>query len=127
MNKSTRQKKVSKLLQKELGDILLKDKRNVLGNSFVTVTEVDISPDLSIAKVYLSMMLVQDKNELIQRMNFRKKEIRGLLGHSIGKQMRIVPDIHFVLDDLQDQASRIDQLIDNLNIPPLPNEENENE
>jgi len=67
MNISTRQKKVSKLLQKELGDILQQDKRNVLGNSFVTITEVEISPDLSIAKVYLSMILANDREELIQR------------------------------------------------------------
>ena len=127
MNISTRQKKVSKLLQKELGDILQQDKRNVLGNSFVTITEVEISPDLSIAKVYLSMILVKDRKELIQRINHRKSEIRGILGKAIGKQLRIVPDLLFLMDDLQEKASKIDQIIDNLGIPPLSEEDDANE
>ena len=122
MNESTRQKKVARLLQRELGDILQQDKRNVLDNSFVTVTEVSVSPDLSVARIYLSMMLVTNKDELIGRINNRKKEIRGLLGNRIGKQMRGVPEIYFVLDELQDQASKLDQLIDNLEIPPEEDE-----
>ena len=118
MNISTRQKKVSKLIQKELGDILQQDKRNVLGNSFVTITEVEITPDLSIAKVYLSMILVSDREELIQTINQRKSEIRGILGKAVGKQLRIVPDLIFILDDLEEKASKIDKIIDNLVIPP---------
>ena len=118
MNISTRQKKVSKLIQKELGDILQQDKRNVLGNSFVTITEVEITPDLSIAKVYLSMILVTNREELIQTINHRKSEIRGILGKAVGKQLRIVPDLIFILDDLEEKASKIDQIIDNLVIPP---------
>jgi ribosome-binding factor A len=127
MNVSTRQKKVSKLLQKELGDILQQDKRNILGNAFVTVTEVDISPDLSIAKVYLSMILVQDKEELIQHINDRKREIRGVLGRAIGKQLRIVPDLIFTIDDLQEKATKLDQIIDELEIPPSSEDEEERE
>ena len=127
MNISTRQKKVSKLLQKELGDILQQDKRNVLGNSFVTITEVEISPDLSVAKVYLSMILANDREELIQRINHRKSEIRGILGRAIGKQLRIVPDIIFLMDDLQEKASKIDKIIDSLEIPPLSEEEDDDE
>jgi len=118
MNESTRQRKIARLLQKELGDILQQDKRNVLEGSFVTVTEVSVSPDLSVARIYLSMMLVPNKDEVLKRINHRKKEIRGILGNRIGKQVRIVPEIYFVLDDLQDQASKLDQIIDNLDIPP---------
>ena len=123
MNESTRQKKVARLLQKELGDILQQDKKNVLGNSFVTVTEVGVSPDLSVARVYLSMMLVQHKDELIERINHRKKEIRGQLGNRIGKQVRAIPEIYFVIDDLQEEATKLDQIIDNLDIPPAEEDE----
>lgn len=125
MNESTRQRKIARLLQRELGDILQQDKRNVLEGSFVTVTEVSVSPDLSVARVYLSMMLVTNKDEVLTRINHRKKEIRGILGNKIGKQVRIVPEIYFVLDDLQDQASKLDQIIDNLDIPPEQDEEEE--
>ena len=123
MKESTRQKKVARLLQRELADILQQDKRNVLDNSFVTITEVSVSPDLSVARIYLSMILVTDKDELIEHINHRKKEIRGLLGNRIGKQMRTVPEIYFVLDDLQDKATKLDQLIDNLEIPPQKDDE----
>ena len=123
MNESTRQKKVARLLQKEIGDILQRDKRNILGNAFVTVTDVGMSPDLSVAKVYLSMMMVNDKSDLIERINERKKEIRGILGNRIGKRMRIVPEVYFVVDELQEQATKLDQLIDNLDIPPETEEE----
>jgi len=125
MNESTRQRKIARLLQKELGDILQQDKRNVLEGSFVTVTEVSVSPDLSVARIYLSMMLVPNKDEVLKRINHRKKEIRGILGNRIGKQVRIVPEIYFVLDDLQDQASKLDQIIDNLDIPPEQDDEEE--
>lgn len=128
MNESTRQKKVAKLLQKELSDILQKDKRNVLGNSFVTITDVSISPDLSVAKVYLSMMFVDKKEELINRINSRKKEIRGLLGNRIGRNVRITPEVYFVVDELEENASHLDNLIDSLVIPPPSDEEpSENE
>ena len=123
MNESTRQKKVARLLQKELGDILQADKRNILRNAFVTITEVHVSPDLSVARIYLSMMLVKNPEELIDHINNHKKGIRGILGNQIGRQMRIVPEIYFVHDDLQEQATKLDELIDNLDIPPEEDED----
>ena len=125
MNESTRQKKVARLLQKDLGEILQVDKKNILNGKFVTVTDVDVSPDLSVAKIYLSMMLVEKPEELIDMINKRKSELRKELGNRIGKQMRIVPELIFLLDQLQEEANRIDQIIDNLEIPP--EEENSEE
>lgn len=118
MNESKRQKKVARLLQKELGDIFQKDKRNILENAFVTIMDVGITPDLSIARVYISMMLVKNQQELIDKINHRKSEIRGILGRIVGKQLRIIPDLEFYIDEIQGNASRLDTLIDNLNIPP---------
>jgi len=126
MNETTRQKKIARLVQKELGEILQIDKRNILGGQFVTVTEVGITPDSSIATAYLSMLLVSEKLKLIDHINGRKSEIRRELGNRIGKQMRIVPDLIFVIDDLQEKADRIDSIIDNLNIPPEPKDDSHN-
>ncbi len=125
MNETTRQKKVARLLQKELGGILQIDKRNILEGKFVTITEVGITPDNAIATVYLSMILVSEKLKLIDQINGRKSEIRKELGNRIGKQMRIVPDLIFVIDDLQENADRIENIIDNLNIPPEPEDESQ--
>ena len=58
---STRQQKFGRLIQKELSDIFQRDKRGILDNAFISISDVDMSPDLSVAKVFISMMLAKDK------------------------------------------------------------------
>lgn len=123
MNESTRQQKYSKLILKDLSDIFQKDKLGLLGNSFITIADVQITPDLSIAKIYLSMMMVQDKEGLLDNITSRKSEIRRILGNKIGKQVRIVPDLLFFIDEVEERASKMDSLIDSLDIPPATDEE----
>lgn len=115
---STRQNKFSRLIQKELSDIFQRDKRGILGNTFVTVTDVRISADLSLAKVYISMMLAKDKPATLNSIISHKKEIRKELGEKIGKQVRIIPDLNFYIDEVEENAIRMDALIKSLNIPP---------
>lgn len=115
---STRQLKYAKLIQKELSDIFQRDKRGVLDNSFVTIADVRMSPDLGLAKVYLSMLLAKDKEKTLERINVHKKEIRKALGDKIGKQVRIIPELIFYIDEVEENAQRIEDLIKNLNIPP---------
>ena len=79
-----------------------------------------MSPDLSVARVYLSMLLVQNKEKLLENITLHKGEIRKALGNRIGKQVRIVPELIFIKDEVEEQASRLDELIKNLNIPPTP-------
>lgn len=115
---STRQLKYAKLIQKELSDIFQRDKRGVLDNSFVTIADVRMSPDLGLAKIYLSMLLAKDKEKTLERINVHKKEIRKALGDKIGKQVRIIPELIFYIDEVEENAQRIEDLIKNLNIPP---------
>lgn len=118
---STRQQKFSRLIQKELSDIFQRDKRGILDNTFITIADVTISPDLSVAKVFLSMMLAKDKQKTFENLNLRKREIRKALGEKIGKQVRIIPELIFVIDEVEENAKRIEDLIKNLNIPPADN------
>ena len=113
-----RQKKEGRLLQKELGDIFQIDRRGIIGNNLVTVVHVKVSPDLGVAKVYLSMMMVTDKDAVFSQINERKSEIRNLLGRRIGKQVRIVPELIFYIDDVEENAARLDEIFKNLHIPP---------
>jgi ribosome-binding factor A len=115
---SKRQQKFSKLIQKDLGDIFQKDIKNMFGRAFITVTSVSMSPDLSLAKVYLSFLQVPNSRDLLDKIADQKKEIRMLLSHKIGKQVRIVPDLVFYLDDSAEYASKMDEIISALNIPP---------
>lgn len=125
MQESTRQQKYAKLIQKDISDIIQKDKMGIFSNVFLSVIDVKITPDLSIAKIYLSMMLVKDKEGLLQKIEKHKSEIRRELGFKIGKQVRIVPDLIFIIDEVEERASRLDQIIDSLDIPPADDDEEE--
>jgi ribosome-binding factor A len=115
---STRQHKFSRLIQKELSEIFQRDKRGILENTLISIVDVKVSPDLSVASVYISMMLVKEKQKVLDRLNANKKEIRKALGERIGKQVRIVPEIIFYVDETEENAQRIEDIIKNLNIPP---------
>ena len=108
---STRQLKVSRLIQKELGDIFLKELKTLYGSSLITVTQVRISPDLSVAKVYLSLFNTADKKVLLKSIQENVKDIRIKLSARIKKQVRIIPELVFYLDDSLDYAMRIDELL----------------
>ena len=118
MSGTVRQNKYSKLVQKELSNIFQRDQRGILENAFVTIADVEINPDLSFAKVYLSMMLVSDKTAVLNRINLRKGEIRKALGDAIRRQVRIIPELAFILDETEEKALKMDALIDSLKIPP---------
>lgn len=122
MNESKRQQKFARLILKDLGEILQQDKRGILEGAFITVADVMMSPDLSIAKVYLSMLMIQDREALLAKINDRKSEIRKALGNKIGKQVRIVPNLLFYIDDIPENASRIDKIIGDLDIPSAEDE-----
>lgn len=122
---TTRQQKFSRLIQKELSDVFQRDKRGILENAFITITEVRVSPDLGVAKVYISMMLAKDKQGILEKINSRKKEIRKALGDKIAKQVRIIPELIFFIDEVEENASKMDELINNLHIPPERKDEEE--
>lgn len=118
MKESKRQQKFSKLIQKDLGDIFQQDVKNMFGRTFITVTSVKMSPDLSLAKVYLSFLQVNNSREMLEKISDQKKEIRKMLAQKIGKQVRIIPDLIFYFDDSAEYAAKMDELISGLNIPP---------
>jgi len=108
---TTRQKKVSKLIQKELSVIFQKEIHQFLGNILVTVTTCRVSPDLSVAKAFLSIFPVKDPNEALEILNENKKFFRRILGNSCRHQLRIVPELIFYIDDSAEYAEEIDRLL----------------
>ena len=108
---TTRQKKVSKLIQKELSVIFQKEIHQFLGNILVTVTICRVSPDLSVAKAFLSIFPVKDPNEALEILNENKKFFRTILGNSCRHQLRIVPELIFYIDDSAEYAEEIDRLL----------------
>lgn len=108
---SIRQQKVARLLQKEIGDIFTKKEVSLTANLMISVTQVRVSPDLGIAKTYLSLFPTNDKQEVIKAIKAQASEIRYILGKKVGQQLRHVPELHFYLDDSFDYAEKIDQLL----------------
>ena len=108
---STRQKKVSRQLLKDLSEILQLKGRDIIGTSLVSVTVVRISPDLSVARVYISVFGTEEKEALLKRMNQQSYAIRKKLGERISNQMRKVPELKFFLDDSVDYSQQIDDLL----------------
>lgn len=115
---SKRQQKISRQIQKDLGEIFQRDPRHFFGSSLVTLTEVEVTVDLSIAKVYLSVFPVKDAEDVFFRLDNLKSEVRKILGNKIGKRIRKIPDLVFYHDDTEEKASHMDRLIDSLDIPP---------
>ena len=110
---STRQKKVARLIQKEMANIFLRVSPTLFGGAFITVTVVRLSPDLGHARVYLSFFKTEKPAELLTLIQQSKSELRGKLGHQVGKQLRIVPDLDFFIDDSLDYYENIDRLLKN--------------
>ena len=123
MSGTVRQQKYSKLILKELSNIFLKDKRGIIGNVFITIADVRMSPDLSVAKVYLSMTLTKDKKAVLASIESHKSEIRKALGDRIRNQARIIPALVFFIDEIEENAQRMEDLIKNLHIPKESKEE----
>ena len=121
---SKRQQKFSRQILKDLSEVFQKDPRHFFGNSLVTITDVEVSPDLALAKIYLSVFPIKDAEDVFFMLENKKSEIRKLLGNKIGKRVRIVPELAFFHDDTEEKATKIDQLIDSLDIPPPDKEEN---
>jgi len=121
---SKRQQKYSKLIQKELGDIFQRESRPLIGNTMVTVTRVLMSPDLGVAKVYLSF-LSGNTQELFNKVNEAKKTIRRNLGQRIGKSVRIIPELALFLDESAAYAQHMDGVISKLDIPEASDEEDQ--
>ena len=108
---STRQKKVSRLIQKELADIFLKKNNELAPGKLVSITTVRVSPDLSFAKVFLSIFPSSNHDEVVNSIKDHTAKIRFELGHRVRTQLRIVPEIAFFIDDSLDYIDNIDKLL----------------
>ena len=107
---TTRQNKISRLIQKELSEIFLLQTKSMNG-VLVSVSAVRISPDMSIARVYLSVFPSERSQEIVKNINDNMKSIRYELGTRVRHQLRIIPEVKFCVDDSLDYAERIDELL----------------
>jgi ribosome-binding factor A len=109
---NTRLQKIGKLLQKDLGEIFLLQTKAMPG-VLISVSEVRVSADLSIAKVFLSIFPSEKGKEMIETIEHNKRTIRYDLGQRVRLQLRKIPELSFFLDDSLDYIDNIDNLLKN--------------
>lgn len=108
---STRQLKVAKEIQKEMAEIIRSKGMAAFGGALVSVSGVKISPDLSVAKVYVSVFPSGKADQVMETLLENTKTLRGELGGKVGKQLRIVPELIFYLDSSLDYVEHIEELL----------------
>lgn len=106
----TRLSKIGRLLQKELSELFRKQTAMMHG-TLITVSTVRVSPDLSVAKVYLSIFPSEKGKELLDTIEKNKKALRYDLGQIVRTQLRRIPELVFFLDDSLDYVENIDKLL----------------
>ena len=106
----TRQNKIARLLQKELAEIFQSQTRMMRG-VMVSVTRVKVSPDLSICTAHLSIFPSNKGEELLRNINANEKSVRYELGKRISKQVRIIRELRFFIDDSLEYIERIVELL----------------
>ncbi|MFV0267809.1 MAG: 30S ribosome-binding factor RbfA [Draconibacterium sp.] len=108
---STRQNKISKLVHREMADILLKVNKTQFVGKLISVTVVRVTKDLGIARVYLSIFPSEFAKEILEEIQLSSKQLRGELGRKVGKSLRVIPDLEFYIDDSLDYIENIDNLL----------------
>lgn len=110
---STRQNKICRLIQQDMSDIFLREMKSVLGPSLISVTEVRITPDLSIARIYVSIMVIGQgtPDSIMELIRANSADLRRRLGVREGKQLRIIPQLEFYIDDTLDYMENINRLL----------------
>ena len=108
---STRQLKVAREIQKDLAEIIRAKGMAAFGGAMVTVSEVRVSPDLSVAKVFVSVFPSEKQAPVMQLLEVINRALRGDLGRVVAKQFRIVPELVFLLDTSLDYAEHIEELL----------------
>jgi ribosome-binding factor A len=108
---TTRQNKIARLLQKEISDIFRSFTQNMQKGILISPTIVRISPDLSVARVYISVFPSDKEKEYLDLVNERSVAIRHELAQRTHHQLRTVPTLTFFLDDSLDYIENIDNLL----------------
>ena len=107
----TRLKKVERLLQKELSIIFQRNTFSEQKNVLVSVTVIRVSPDLSVARVYLSVFPSNLGEQILENIIKNTGKIKYELGNKVRNQLRKIPDLKFFIDDSLDYANKIDDLL----------------
>ena len=118
MKETKRMLQVAEMIRRNFGTVLQQEGSYIYGTEpFVTVTNVKMSPDLGIAKIYVSVYNIDDKFNVIFAMEDEMERLRSSLYHRIRKQMRRMPLLQFYQDDTLDEMAKLNEVFDRINGP----------
>lgn len=108
---SNRQQKVSKLFQEDLAEAFRKWAVQEFPGNLISVTEVKVTPDLAVSKIYISIFPSTRKDEIFKAIKVNIPFFRGALSSGASKEMRITPELIFILDNSLDEIDKIDKAL----------------
>ena len=115
---SKRQRQVAELIKRNFSMVLFEEGRYIYGPEvLVSVTNVSMSSDLSLAKIYVSIYNTEDKLTVFQELKENKQRLKQMLTHRIRRHVRRIPEIEVFIDDTLDEMYRVEKLFDKLRGP----------
>jgi ribosome-binding factor A len=111
---SKRQQKFAGVIQQDLAAIFQREGVNYLPNTLITITKVRVTPDLAIARVFLSFFNNTNHQLALQTIKSHANEIRYKLGARIKDQVRVIPQLEFFIDDTSEYVERMDKIFDKI-------------
>lgn len=109
---STRQQKISRLIQKDMGEILRRETNELFGQgTMLSVTKVYVTKDLAQSRIYISIFGKAEKEFVIKTLEANQKHLRLLLGNNVKNQLRVIPELLFFNDDSLDYLENIENLL----------------
>ncbi|MGA0232054.1 MAG: 30S ribosome-binding factor RbfA [Saprospiraceae bacterium] len=112
MMHSKRQKQTAEVIRRHFGQVLLQEGSYIYGDAFVTVTKVYVTPDISLAKIYLSVYNANNKQAIVDKVNEHASQLKKNLAHRIRKHVRRIPEIDFYIDETLDEIYRVNKLLE---------------
>jgi len=112
MMHSKRQKQTAEVIRRHFGQVLLMEGSYIYGDAFVTVTKVYVTPDISLAKIYLSVYNVSNKLAIVDRVKEHASQLKKNLAHRIRKHVRRIPELDFYIDETLDEIYRVNKLLE---------------
>lgn len=111
---SKRQQKFAGVIQQDLAAIFQREGMNYLPNTMVTITKVRVTPDLALARIFLSFFNSGNTQLALQTIKSHANEIRYKLGSRIKDQVRVIPQLEFFVDDTSEYVERMDKIFDKI-------------
>lgn len=112
---SKRQQRFANIIQKDLAELFQRDGNNWAPGAFITITKVRVTPDLSIARTYLSFLNSNTAQENLEQIRQKTSEIRYKLGAKVRHDIKSVPLLEFYLDDTNEYTDHMDKIFDQIN------------